>query len=266
MQNSFLDKLHRLHVAQEPLPSQQQVCSFMKNLIAFLFPAFAIKTLDRKDAFDAQYSLLKDDLFQILKSTNNLANSVDFYQKEIVNKLPNIHSRLMADANAILEGDPAATSLSEIIRTYPGFYALAVHRIAHEFYKLKMPLIARILSEEAHSKTGIDIHPGATIGDHFCIDHGTGVVIGETCNIGNNVKVYQGVTLGALSVRKELASVKRHPTIENNVVIYANATILGGDTIIGKDSVIGGSVWITKSVAPASKIFHKAEQQVLLDD
>jgi serine O-acetyltransferase len=170
--------------------------------------------------------------------------------------LPAIYQSLSEDADAILAGDPAARSRTEVVSTYPGFYALAVHRIAHRLCRLGVPLIPRILSEIAHRETGIEIHPGASIGHRFCIDHGTGVVIGETVEIGDDVKMYQGVTLGALSVRKDMARTKRHPTIKDRVVIYAGATILGGDTVIGEDSIIGGNTWIVKSVPEKSRIYY----------
>ena len=170
-----------------------------------------------------------------------------------------IYEKLGQDIDAMYEGDPAAKSRDEVIRTYPGFYAIAAYRIAHELHSLGVLGIPRIITEHAHSKTGIDIHPGAKIGDHFCIDHGTGVVIGETSVIGDHVKIYQGVTLGALSVNKEDASKKRHPTLEDNVVVYAGATILGGETVIGKGSVIGGNVWLTSSIPPNSKIYYQAK-------
>ena len=169
---------------------------------------------------------------------------------------------LWLDAEAILKGDPAAESVDEVVSAYPGFAAIAIYRIAHEFYELSVPIFPRILSEVAHQRTGIDIHPGATIGQSFFIDHGTGIVVGETTVIGEHVKLYQGVTLGALSVDKSLSSSKRHPTIEDNVVIYSNATILGGGTIIGHDSVIGGNVWLTQSVPPFSVVFNKSEVKV----
>lgn len=166
---------------------------------------------------------------------------------------------LEADAQAICEGDPAARSINEVVRSYPGFKAIAVHRLAHFLYEKEVMMIPRMLSEYVHGITGIDIHPGAKIGASFCIDHGTGIVIGETCVIGNRVKIYQGVTLGGLSVNKEDADVKRHPTIEDNVVIYAGATILGGATIIGENSVIGGNTFITKSIAADTKVYYNAE-------
>src|SRR5688500_13033388 len=159
----------------------------------------------------------------------------------------------------MFEGDPAAKSRSEVIRTYPGFYAIAAYRIAYELHSLGIHGISRIITEHAHSKTGIDIHPGAKIGNHFCIDHGTGVVIGETAVIGNHVKIYQGVTLGALSVSKDDAEKKRHPTLEDHVVVYAGATILGGATVIGHHSIVGGNVWLTRSVPPHSKIYYQAK-------
>jgi serine O-acetyltransferase len=177
-------------------------------------------------------------------------------------QLPEIRSMLLLDVEAAYSGDPAATDYNEIILSYPGVLAITIHRIAHIFYQLNLPLIARILSEYAHSVTGIDIHPGAKIGRSFFIDHGTGVVIGQTCEIGNNVKLYQGVTLGALSFPKDghgnlIRNQKRHPTIEDGVTVYAGATILGGETIVGKGSVIGGNVWLTESVPPYSKIINK---------
>jgi serine O-acetyltransferase len=165
-----------------------------------------------------------------------------------------VHDALVLDANAITSGDPAAGSLEEVIIAYPGFLATAVHRVAHELYLLEVPLFPRVLSEWSHRETGIDIHPGARIGAGFAIDHGTGVVIGETSEIGDRVRIYQGVTLGALAVSKKLANRKRHPTIGNEVVIYANATILGGTTVVGAGSVIGGNVWLTQSVPPRSVV------------
>jgi serine O-acetyltransferase len=158
------------------------------------------------------------------------------------------------DTIAAYDGDPAAHSKEEVSLSYPGLEAIVIHRIANFLYKNGIPIIPRIMSEHVHGKTGIDIHPGATIGESFFIDHGTGVVIGETCVIGKNVKIYQGVTLGALSVKKELQDKKRHPTIEDNVTIYAGATILGGDTVIGKGCIIGGNTWVTQSVEEGTVI------------
>lgn len=171
----------------------------------------------------------------------------------LIEEIPEIRRLIQLDTQAAFAGDPAAMSNEEIILSYPGLEAILVHRIAYFLFKNGVPLIPRIMSEHVHGKTGIDIHPGASIGESFFIDHGTGVVIGETCVIGNNVKIYQGVTLGALSVQKSLQNKKRHPTIEDNVTIYANATILGGETVIGKGSTIGGNTWVTHSI-PANTI------------
>jgi len=174
---------------------------------------------------------------------------------ELLDSLAEIQKALFRDARAGFEGDPAASSIAEIVLTYPGFYAVFVHRIAHFLYTKDVPIIPRMMSEHAHSTTGIDIHPGASIGEYFFIDHGTGVVIGETTVIGNRVKLYQGVTLGALSTRggQKLGGVRRHPTIEDNVTIYAGATILGGDTVIGKNTTIGGNAFITESIQSSEK-------------
>jgi serine O-acetyltransferase len=172
-------------------------------------------------------------------------------------ELPAFHEALIEDARAIYHGDPAAANLDEVILAYPGFLAIGVYRLAHFLYARSVPVIPRMLSEYAHRMTGVDIHPGATIGRSFVIDHGSGVVIGETAVIVDNVKIYQGVTLGALSVQKKLANKKRHPTIGRDVVIYANATILGGSTIVGAGSIIGGNVWITESVPSGSRIYHR---------
>jgi serine O-acetyltransferase len=185
---------------------------------------------------------------------------------EVLEAVPAIRRTLSTDVSAAYEGDPAAKSYDEIIFSYPGILAITIHRIAHQLYRHRVPLLPRIMSEYAHSVTGIDIHPGATIGERFVIDHGTGVVIGETTHIGANVRIYQGVTLGALSLTKDavkkLRGSKRHPTIENDVIIYSGATILGGDTVIGARSVIGGNVWITKSVPPDTTVLMEAPKLI----
>jgi serine O-acetyltransferase len=174
---------------------------------------------------------------------------------KLIKLLPKIKQAIILDAKFTHASDPAATSVEEVLISYPGLRAIATHRISNVLYKFGVPIIPRLFSEFAHGATGIDIHPGASIGEEFCIDHGTGIVIGETTKIGNRVKIYQGVTLGALSVSKQSASKKRHPTVEDDAVIYANATILGGRTIIGKGSIIGGNVWLTHSVPPNSKVY-----------
>jgi serine O-acetyltransferase len=187
------------------------------------------------------------------KSIEELAES---YAMTFIEKLPEIQNMVLKDVQAELDGDPAAGSREEVIFCYPGLYTIFVYRIAHELYKLHIPYIPRIMSEHAHGKTGIDINPGAEIGEYFFIDHGTGIVIGETTNIGNHVKIYQGVTLGALSTMKgqELSGVKRHPTIEDNVVIYANTTILGGETVVGENSVVAGNSFITSSIPANTRV------------
>ena len=179
--------------------------------------------------------------------------------EHLKSKIVQLHEKLEDSLKAILEFDPAAKSRIEVLISYPRVFAIALYRISHELWVQNVPVLPRMLSEYVHSKTGIDIHPGAQIGERFFIDHGTGIVIGETSIIGDDVKIYQGVTLGALSVNKEEAVVKRHPTIGNNVTVYANATILGGSTVIGDDCIIGGNVWITNSVPPGSLVYHKSE-------
>ena len=230
-------------------------------------------------------ALLHPCVYGELGSTDNLASLSTELEKDIallcpgrnaaeivadfVKTIPAVKKLVESDVEAAYEGDPAAMSRMEVVMAYPGLYAVTVHRLAHELYKLKVPVIPRIMSELAHSKTGIDIHPGATIGERFFIDHGTGVVIGETCVIGRNVKLYQGVTLGAKSFAKDpdtgalVKGIKRHPNVEDNVVIYAGATILGGDTTIGHDSEIGGSVWLISSVPPNSRVYNHPPAPVI---
>ena len=179
-----------------------------------------------------------------------------------VGQLPSILENLNLDAEAIRNCDPASLSIEEVYMAYPGFYAIAIYRLAHELYKVGFPMVPRLMTEYAHRQTGVDINPGAQIGKAFFIDHATGVVIGETAVIKDHVKVYQGVTLGALYVEKSLKDVKRHPTIESNVTIYANATILGGETVIGENTIIGGNAWLTSSVPPNSTVFHTPEIKI----
>ena len=188
------------------------------------------------------------------------AEETTFY---LLNKIPEIREVILLDVEAALSGDPAAKSSEEVILSYPGLEAIVIHRFAHELYKKEVPLIPRMMNEYIHRKTGIDIHPGARIGKWFFMDHGTGIVIGETTIIGNNVRIYQGVTIGALKVIKEEAEVKRHPTIEDNVTIYSGATILGGKTVIGRNSIIGGNVWITESQKENSRIYLKPPEYIV---
>ncbi|MBT8284362.1 MAG: serine acetyltransferase [Flavobacteriaceae bacterium] len=186
--------------------------------------------------------------------------------EEYFQSLPKILEKLNLDAEAIAACDPASLSIEEVYLAYPGFYAIAIYRLAHELYKKKFPLVPRLMTEYAHRQTGVDINPGAHIGKSFFIDHATGVVIGETAVIHDHVKIYQGVTLGALYVTKSLSNTKRHPTIEDNVTIYANATILGGETVIGANSIIGGNAWLTGSVPPNSKVYHTPEIEIRTQD
>jgi serine O-acetyltransferase len=264
MNEEFTRRL--LTVRQErhlQLPVKTKVYEFAENLLSLLFPHFSEETYCEQDDVGARLQLLSRDLKLALQPLDaQMEKSVDVVVDCFFTDLPRVFADLWADAEAINEGDPASESIDEVISAYPGFYAIAVYRIAHQFYELGVPIFPRILSEFAHQKTGIDIHPGATIGKAFCIDHGTGIVIGETALIADNVKIYQGVTLGALSVEKSLSATKRHPTIEHNVIIYSNATILGGTTTIGHDSVIGGNVWLTESVPPRSLVYHKSQVRV----
>ena len=180
---------------------------------------------------------------------NDYIKKAEMIFDEFLGHIPIIRANLKDDVKAILRTDPAATAEEEVVLAYPGFWAISVYRVAHFFFEKGVPLIPRAMTEMAHSETGVDIHPGAEIGQEFCIDHGTGVVIGETAVIGNNVSLYQGVTIGSIKVNPHFgAKQKRHPTIEDNVTIYARTTILGGDTVIGKNSIIGGNVWITESI------------------
>ena len=260
----FSGKLIDLRRSQSLLlPVTGKVQGFADDLLGVLLPHFCNETYFSADELDGRLRLVKRNLRDALVPLESrMKCSVGDTALEFFDRLPGIHERLLRDADAIFQGDPAAESVDEVISAYPGFLAIAVYRIAHEFYDLGVPIFPRILSEYAHFRTGIDIHPGAGIGCPFFIDHGTGVVIGETTLIGDGVKLYQGVTLGALAVSKDLSAKKRHPTIEDNVVIYSNATILGGKTIVGHDSVIGGNVWLTDSVRPFSIVYHKSEVKV----
>ena len=260
MDKSFLERLFRAHQACPACPSPAEVAIFFTDLIGTLFADFSQLSFASAADLEKHVEKLRDELERILgynpkKSANDAGAIADRFFAD----LPFLHEKIDQDITAMYEGDPAARSRSEVIRTYPGFYAVSAYRIANALHTLGVHEIPRVITEHAHSKTGIDIHPAARIGQHFCIDHGTGVVIGETAVIGNHVKIYQGVTLGALSVSKEDAERKRHPTLEDNVVVYAGATILGGETTIGHDSVVGGNVWLTRSVPPHSKIYYQSK-------
>jgi serine O-acetyltransferase len=251
---NLVKQIHEQYRQQlRPLPNKKKAHEWIDRLIDILFPVRCAESVG-----ELEIRQLELQLWELLTPLEDELEPVDDIVKKYFSRIPMIYKELQLDAEAILNFDPAAGSIEEVIATYPGFYAIAVYRFAHELYLLQIPILPRMISEWAHSQTGIDINPGATIGSGFFIDHGTGLVIGETCIIGNNVKIYQGVTLGALSVKKEEANSKRHPTIEDNVVIYSGTTILGGQTVIGKDSVIGGNVWLTEGVPPNSMVYHKS--------
>jgi len=278
-------------IGSEKIPSKESVIEIIKEIEQILFPGYFgdIEVCEESLEYDIGANLFKiyDKLSgQISKSFrhkcayNHYKMCIECYNKsatlafDFLKQLPNLRNLICDDIRAAFDGDPAAKSYDEIVFSYPGFKAILIYRIAHALNLLNIPLLPRIMTEYAHSVTGVDIHPGAQIGRRFFIDHGTGVVIGETTVIGNNVKIYQGVTLGALSVPKnkpaddDIAAgddyakfvEKRHPTIEDDCIIYAGATILGGNTIIGKNSIIGGNVWLTSSVEPHSKIMSQQHE------
>ncbi len=260
MEKEFVYRLFAEHQRCPDCPSPKRLTAFFESLLGTLFPDFRDQPFHALEDFEVHIKGLRAEMRSILEMLFRSATDQAVEARDLFfQRLPSIYDRLLNDIDALEKGDPAARSKHEVIRTYPGFYATAAYRIAHALHYLDIPLLPRMLSEHAHSRTGIDIHPGATIGEHFCIDHGTGIVIGETTVIGNHVKIYQGVTLGALSVRKEDAQLKRHPTIEDHVVLYAGATILGGETVIGHHSIVGGNVWITRSLEPHSKVYYQAK-------
>ncbi len=264
--DSFSQELRKQH--DHPLVDielKHQTQLFVENLLGILFPHFRKEGYSTTEEIASRLILLERDLKQLLSPLVHDANAnIEEIANRFIAVLPDIYKKLWLDGDAITSGDPAAESVDEVILAYPGFLAIAIYRFAHEFYSMHVPIFPRLLTEYAHEKTGIDIHPGAQIGLSFAIDHGTGIVIGESTIIGENVKIYQGVTLGALSVAKDMAKSKRHPTIEDNVVIYAQSVILGGETVVGHHSVIGGNVWLTHSVAPYSIVYQ--EQKTIVQN
>lgn len=259
MDQDFYQQIFNKQLKIEAVPSNEEIAAWALEVIRLMFPEQSKSEFTSVKDVENKFKLLERELNLIMDATKACHNcNISVQVSQFFKTIPELYRLLNTDIQAIFMGDPAARSEFEVIKTYPGFYAISFYRLAHELYLLDVPLLPRILTEYAHSKTGIDIHPAAQIGNHFYIDHGTGIVIGETCNIGNYVKLYQGVTLGALSVAKALAYKKRHPTVEDRVVIYSGATILGGETIIGHDSIIGGNVWLTHSVDPDSKVYHSA--------
>ncbi|QNK61281.1 serine acetyltransferase [Pedobacter sp. PAMC26386] len=264
MNEEFYLHIYNKQSQIEAIPSNLEIAEWAVSLLNLVYPERLTNPSYSLEEIKGYFIHSEQELLNILKATkackfcNHQVIAETFY-----NELPELFRQMNTDITATLSGDPAAKSEFEIIRTYPGFLAISIYRIAHKLLKLGIPLIPRVLTEYAHSATGIDIHPGAEIGEYLFIDHGTGLVIGETTKIGDHVKLYQGVTLGALSVEKFMANTKRHPTIGDHVIIYSGATILGGDTLIGEHSVIGGNVWLTKSVPPNSTVYHQSAMKVI---
>jgi len=270
------------HVEFDPIPSRESVVAIINQFREIVFPGYFSN--ERLDPANLRYSLGQavSHFFDSLSHQVALSVRHECFRHdrpcarhtekgykvalEVLKAVPELRKTLTADAQAAFDGDPAAKSHDEIIFSYPGMYALTVYRLAHQLHQMDVPLLPRIMTEYAHSHTGIDIHPGAKIGKRFVIDHGTGVVIGETTEIGDNVRIYQGVTLGALSLPREMVAElryqKRHPTIEDNVVIYSGATILGGETVIGANTTIGGSVWLTESVPANTRVMLETPKLV----
>jgi serine O-acetyltransferase len=273
------------HISPEPIPSREATISVIEKARRILYPGYFIRS--RVDNINLSYYFGQEAtaLFEALTEQVTLSIRHECLRHHqpcthceqrgqeaaiaFMHHLPLLRSMLAKDVRAAYKGDPAAKGFDEIIFSYPGLFAISVYRIAHQLHEQGIPLLPRIMTEYAHSMTGIDIHPGAHIGESFFIDHGTGVVIGETCEIGNRVRIYQGVTLGALSVQREevegLRNKKRHPTIEDDVIIYSGATLLGGNTVIGARSVIGGNVWLTESVPPDTQVYMKRPELVFKD-
>lgn len=269
------------HVDFEPIPSKQSVIEIIEKLREVIFPGYFNR--EKLDPVNLRYYMgqtvsvlfdliseqvtlsIRHDCFRYDKPCSECRDRGHEVALALLEEIPGIREILATDIQAAYDGDPAARSTDEIIFSYPGIFAITIYRVAHELHELGVPLLPRIMTEHAHNLTGIDIHPGARIGESFCIDHGTGIVIGETTEIGRSVRIYQGVTLGALSLPKDAGEKfrgkKRHPTIEDDVIIYSGATILGGDTVIGARSVIGGNVWITQSVPPDTKVIMEPQRQ-----
>ncbi len=266
MNKDFKSYLLNKHDTTGVLPTNKSITRWALCLIRLLYPQLIHERLKNSSDIDRTFLWLEKELQHLLDSAYACQNDDNKVRaKRFMEYIPQLYRILNTDIDAILKGDPAAKDDYEVIRAYPGFYAIAFYRIAHVLWKLGIAMIPRILTEHAHSKTGIDIHPGADIDDHFFIDHGTGIVIGETAVIGKHVKLYQGVTLGALSVAKNMANTKRHPTIGNNVIIYSGASILGGETVIGDNCVIGGNVWLTKSVSDGSIVYYTSQTRIEQD-
>jgi serine O-acetyltransferase len=277
-------KLQHIGIGTTPLPDKAAVIGLVDDILQVIYPGyFGPKHLEPvtieshiEDLLDSIATRLGEETYRSIRPACDTPQGPCAHCREtarghalaLLDAIPELRRRLADDVQAGYDGDPAARDTDEVIFAYPAIFAISVFRVAHELLRMGIPLLPRIMTEYAHSKTGIDIHPGATIGRGFFIDHGTGVVIGETTIIGNNVKLYQGVTIGALSFPKDaegnvVRGTKRHPTIEDNVVVYSGATILGGDTVIGEGTVIGGNVWLTRSVPPHTKVMNARPELVM---
>jgi len=259
--NSFYQEIAKQHQNLLILPPKKLIHHFIDDLFCVLFSTTS-KTLGNVTIIEGKFTELEIQFNELVLDFAPETDQSNQQTKTFFEALPALHKKALNDAQTIFSKDPAAKTLEEVLYSYPGFFAIAIYRFSHQLWKQDLKLLARTISEYAHIKTSIEIHPGALIGEDFAIDHGTGIVIGETAVIGNNVQIYQGVTLGALSVKKEEAFIKRHPTIEDNVIIYANSTILGGQTIVGRDSIIGGNVWLTYTVPSNSVVYHKNEMKI----
>lgn len=280
--DSWKNDEHFDHISPVALPSQDAVVEIIQKARSILFPGYFTTTKLHQSNLEYFIGRETTDLYEMLVDQISMAIRHDCRRHELpcsncdqqshklafsfIERLPKVTTLLTADIHSTLAGDPATKSTDEVIFCYPGLLATSIFRLAHELYSLEVPIIPRIMTEYAHSQTGIDIHPGASIGPGLFIDHGTGVVIGETTVIGTGVRIYQGVTLGALSLPRDagekLYKTKRHPTIEDNVIIYSNTTILGGDTVIGKGTIIGGNIWLTQSVEPGTKVLLKKPELI----
>lgn len=260
-QTAFIKKLFTANSSSPgSFPDKEMAEHFIDQLFDFLFLP-KLNRYRQPEELENELELLKARFEELVKTVLPDGANLQVVTSVFFDELPLLYDRMVKDAEAILSFDPAASSMEEVLLAYPGFYATAVYRLSHQLWNQNIRILPRIFTEHAHGRTGIDIHPGASIGVSFFIDHGTGIVIGETAVIKDNVKLYQGVTLGALNVKKDNTS-KRHPTIESNVTIYSGATILGGDTVIGHDSIIGGNTWLTYSVQPHSVVYHTSEVKV----
>lgn len=282
--DGFTSRKWSSHIEPVPIPSKEEIVRFVQLAQRILFPGYFIDMMLRpssleyhlgqnltilyENLFRQVSSAIRHDCFRHNQSCSRCGERSRRIAGEFVRALPQIREMLESDIDATLEGDPAAANADDVIFSYPGLFATLVYRLAHKLIELEVPTIPRIMSEHAYHRTAIDIHPEATIGDSFFIDHGAGVVVGATSTIGSRVRIYQGVTLGALSLPKGagelLKNTKRHPTIEDDVIIYANATILGGETVIGARSIVGGNVWLTESVGPDTKVILKQPELVYI--